>query len=190
MEKLKILDRISATKVRDISADELKIWIFEELDDLYKDVNQKEDTEQTHHISKRLSFELFDKYKNLEIGKIHAIWQSGITGKYGEPIGKISLSKLLKWINSEQKLGHGENVSQYPDNSEPENDKDYRAIADRCIPFINFCMELGADVSTIEDSEYYRLRNEFNRNGANSVRFEVEKLPKIRNFDMAAKFKF
>jgi len=189
MEKLKILDRISATPIRDISHDDLKIWIYDEVQDLYRDVDQKEDNDQLHHINRRLSDFLREKYRNMEAGKVHSIFQLGVTGKYGKP-GRISLATLLNWITQEDKLTRGENVSQYPDNSEPENDKDYRAIADRCIPFINFCMDLGADVSTIEDSEYYRLRNEFNRNGANSVRFELEKLPKIRNFDMAAKFKF
>lgn len=190
---MKLIDKISASKISDLSYDDVKLWLMEEIADLCADMGQKLDDEQKQHIPARMMLIFVDKYRNWEPGKIHAIFQRGITGAYGSKTTKLTVALLLSWITSEDKTLRGENVQGFIMNDEklPQSEIDrFSEIADRCLPFIKFCDHNAVDITGLSQDEYYALRNKYNIFGESGIRSDIERLPKYRNFEISNMIKF
>jgi hypothetical protein len=183
---MKLIDKISVIKMSDISHDDLKLWLIEEITDLCNDMGQKLDEDQKQHVPNRLFYILIEKYRNWEPGKIHSIFQKGIAGSYGRGI-KITVALLLNWITQEDKLAKGENVHGYMPDEEITSDQKqhYEETFQRCYPFINFCHTRGIDISGLERDDYYRLRNRYNKGGESEIMADIAKLPQYKNFGTA-----
>lgn len=183
------IDNISAMKIKDVDVESLQRWIAEEINSLFDDVGQKADNDQQRHIAKRLKDTFIDKYRNWEPGKIHSIFQSGITGKYGKG-SKITLSTLLYWITSEDKLTRGENVSyssQYYELSKEQKEY-YKRSGDKCLPFIIFCHKNWFDVSSLTPEQYELLRDRYNNDGEQAVREDLKGLPRYTSAAITHEF--
>ena len=185
---MKLIDKISAIKISDISHDEIKYWLMEEVTDLCMDMGQKLVDEQKDHIPNRLFYILIDKYRNWEPGKIHSIFQKGITGAYGSKSMKLTVSLILSWITQEDRLLRGENVQNYFNEDEkiPESEKErFREVGKRCVPFIRFCHERSIDISCLSLDEYRKLRDRFNRGGEIEIMADISNLPQYKNFGIS-----
>jgi hypothetical protein len=187
---MKLIDKISATKISDISHEDLKYWLIEELNDMADDFDQTLSDEQLAHIPRRMVGILTDKFRNWEPGKIHSVFQKGITGAYGKST-KITVSLILNWITAEDRLARGENVNRFYTEIEGEKSAEYyRQVGDRCMPFIQYCHKNCIDVSSLSQSDYFELRDRFNDGGEWAVRDELDALPRYKNMEVATKFKF
>lgn len=185
------IDKIRELKISDIGREDLKLWLLEELDNLASDLGQKMDPDQISHIPGRMISIFQEKYRNWEAGKIHSIFQKGITGSYGK-VSKITVSNLLTWITQEDRASRGENVHSFE--PEPEYTKEqlkhFDETANRNLPFIKHCHENGIDLSELNYEQWRNLRDRFNRVGASEMRYELDQYPKYRNYEIVSRFKF
>lgn len=185
---MKIIDRISALKIKDIGMSDLKAWIEEEIYDCADDFGYSIDGTQAAHIAKRMYEILVNKYRFYEPGFVHSVIQRGIAGDYGKAT-KVTLSVLLHWITTADKANRGENIDGLNDiwkekvYSEAENQR-FWDIADRCIPFIKHCLDKMIDVSELTREQYDNLRDRFNRKDDTIYR-DLERLPKFQTYGIA-----
>jgi hypothetical protein len=187
---MKRIDTISATKISDLSYDDIKYWLIEEIADLCNDMGQKLDDDQKQHIPTRMMLILVDKYRNWEPGKIHSIFQKGISGGYGKGM-KITIALLLSWITQEDRLYRGENVSEWwnePEISESEKQR-YREISDRCAPFVRYCHDRWIDITELSKDAYFALRDRFNKYGPLEIQYELDSLPRYKSTSVFVEIK-
>lgn len=174
------LEQISDTKIRDIDSDRLHRWIAEEINTLANDYGQKLELDQVRHISSRLmgTFQS-TKLKNWHPATIHNIFQLGITGQYGKAT-KVTYSILISWIWAHEKTTRSENKHYSTDDFVEKTPEYYKAVADRCLPFIKWCFVRDIDTDTLTPEQYNQLRDKFNEVGPDNFEPYIEHVPRYK----------
>lgn len=190
------IDEISTTKIKDVDITRLKIWIQDEVYSTADDFGQKLDDEQAKHIGSRLYYVLTTKYKNWEVGIIHSIFQKGISGQYGKTASKVTVSNILNWLISEEKLKHTENGTVGFQIEEITDSKRFDVNMNKHMKFIRWCQEKNIDVSQLDEidtnmlSDHYyhdslkitKLREKYNQSTEAEMELLLPTLPIMRDY--------
>lgn len=182
---MKNYERISEFRLSQLSQKEIQEWLNEEITSIALDFGQKLDLDQLRHIAIRLYETLITpKFRNWEPGKIHAVFQNGVTGQYGKA-SRVTFQLLISWIYSAERSMRGENVSdeRYKEFAQ-QSAEHYKNVADKCIPFIRYCHDMNLDVSVLSQPDYFSMRDSFNNYGPNSIAEDLAALPRYRNFGL------
>lgn len=170
---MKIYEKFRDVSVRNMSVVDLQSWLVEEIYDLAADVGQNmtEQPQEVKHIANRILNIFTDtekKYRGWAIGKIHNIFQLGLSGSLGKTSSKITVQLLLMWITTWEKSQKGENVTpfSYPENAGKQSKPDsyYHETAIKNISFIRWCQRYCVDVDAA-NVDYNDLREKFNKMG-------------------------
>lgn len=177
------INEIADLKMNQISQRDLQNWLGEELNSLALDFGQKLEIEQARHIAMRLHETLLGpKFRNWEAGRIHAIFQSGLTGQYGKA-SRVTYQTLVSWIYQAERTMRGENV--YTDEQKSyiaRSNEHYNTVAKKCVPFIKYCQDRNIDITGLSQEEYSSIRDRFNAYGPDSVSEELSALPRYQNY--------
>jgi len=166
-----------------IGMTDMQNWLSEELNTLAMDFGQKLEIDQAKHIAVRLHETLLSqKFKNWEAGKIHAIFQMGITGQYGK-VSRVTYQALVSWLYAAEKTMRGENVySEEQRTMIVRSNEHYAEVSKRCVPFIKYCQDRNIDITGLSQAEYAAIRDRFSAYGPDSVSDELSALPRYQNY--------
>lgn len=182
---MKIIDQIFAIPFSTLDSERFNLWLTDEILQLGDDFGQRLDDEQGKHIARRMKEILSDKFRTWDAGTVHAIFQTGLSGSYGK-VSKVTVHTLTGWLYSARQQMIQDNVTR------PHNDEDttayksreyYNRTADKCLPFIRWCIENDIDASRIESAQYDRLQTMFNEGDEFAMMGIVDKLPRMQEIE-------
>jgi hypothetical protein len=182
---MKIIDQIFAIPFSTLDSERFNLWLTDEILQLGDDFGQRVDDAQGKHIAHRMKEILTDKFRTWDAGTVHAIFQNGIAGSYGKAT-KVTVHVLTGWLYSARQQMIQENVTHphnNEDNTEYKSREYYNRTAEKCLPFIRWCIDNDIDASRIESAQYDRLQTMFNEGDEFAMMGIVDKLPRMQEIE-------
>lgn len=88
-------------RISDVSANDLNMWILDEIVSLSNDFGNKLDNDEILHIGRRLYEKLTTAYRSWYVADVHAAFQTGLSGAYGS-FRKVTVIALFQFLKMAQ----------------------------------------------------------------------------------------